>query len=112
LGVAGPTAILALSLHFGAKRFASLLKPRYVLSTWIFTIVVATIWNVRLFAYLWEIAVAASAGYDNLNFVVIRQLFAFPLCALAVYFAIAKPRMGPLVRRFFAFGIAGRHPSA
>src|SRR6202045_5453256 len=28
LGVAGPTAILALSLHFGAKRFAPLLNPQ------------------------------------------------------------------------------------
>jgi hypothetical protein len=99
LGVVGPTAILALSLHFGAKRFAPLLKPQYVLATWIFTVVVATIWNVRLFAYLWEFAVAAPPGYDNLNFVLIRQLFAFPLCALAVYFAIAKPRMGPLVQK-------------
>jgi len=99
LGVAGPTAILALSLHFGAKRFAPLLKPQCVLATWIFTVVVATIWNVRLFAYLWQFAVAAPAGYDNLNFVVIRQFFAFPLCALAVYFAIAKPRMGPLVQK-------------
>ncbi len=50
LGVAGPTAILALSLHFGAKRFAPLLKSPCVLATWIFTVVVATIWNVRLFA--------------------------------------------------------------
>ncbi|MGB6175346.1 MAG: hypothetical protein WBF43_03160, partial [Methylocella sp.] len=37
LGVAGPAAILALSLHFGAKRFAPLLKPHCVLATWIFT---------------------------------------------------------------------------
>ena len=49
-GVAGPTAILALSLHFGAKRFAPLLNPQCVLASWIFTVVVATIWNVRLFA--------------------------------------------------------------
>jgi len=99
LGVAGPAAILALSLHFGAKRFAPLLKPQYVLATWIFTVVVATIWNIRLFAYLWEFAVAAPAGYDNLNFALIRKLLAAPLCALAVYFAIAKPRMGPLVQK-------------
>ncbi|HEY4846861.1 MAG TPA: hypothetical protein VIH87_03460 [Methylocella sp.] len=99
LGVAGPAAILALSFHFGAKRFAPLLKPQYVLAIWIFTIVVATIWNVRLFAYLWEIIVAAPAGYDNINFVLIRMLLAFPLCALAVYFAIVKPRVGPLVQK-------------
>jgi hypothetical protein len=99
IGVAGPTAILALSLHFGAKRFATLLKPQYVLATWIFIIVVATIWNIRVFAHLWEFVVAAPAGYDNVNFALIRKLFAFPLGALAVYFAIVKPRMGPLVQK-------------
>ncbi|MGH6800169.1 MAG: hypothetical protein ACRECZ_01910 [Methylocella sp.] len=99
LGVAGSAAILALSLHFGAKRFAPLLKPQYVFATWIFTIVVATIWDVRLFAYLWEIAVAAPAGYDNLNFSLIRRLVAFPLCAAAVYVAIVKPRIGPVVQK-------------
>jgi hypothetical protein len=99
LGVAGPTAILALSLHFGAKRFAPLFKPQYVLATWIFTIVVATIWNLRLFAHLWEFAVAAPTGYDNVNFALIRRLLAFPFCALAVYFAIVKPRLGPLVQK-------------
>jgi len=99
LGVAGPAAILALFLHFGAKRFAPLLKPQYVLATWIFTIVVATVWNVRLFAYLWQFALAAPAGYDNLNFALIRRLLAFPLCALAVYFAIVKPRMSLLVQK-------------
>jgi hypothetical protein len=99
LGVAGPAAILALCFHFGAQRFAPLLKPQYVFATWIFSVAVATIWNVRIFAYLWEIAVAAPAGYDNINFVLIRKLLAFPLCALAVYFAIAKPRRGPLVQK-------------
>ncbi|MGH6844100.1 MAG: hypothetical protein ACRECU_05140, partial [Methylocella sp.] len=98
LGVAGPTAILALSLHIGAKRFAPLLKPQYVVGTWIFTVVVVTIWNIRHFAYLWEFAVAAPAGYDNINFVFVRQLVAFPVCAAAVYFAIVKPRIGPLAQ--------------
>ncbi|MGH6867355.1 MAG: hypothetical protein ACREDA_00465, partial [Methylocella sp.] len=37
LGAAGPAAILALSFHFGATRFASSLKPQIVLATWIFT---------------------------------------------------------------------------
>ncbi len=78
----------------------------------------ATIWNIRLFAYLWEFVVAAPSGYDNINFVLIRKFVAFPLCALAVYFAIVKPHMGPLVQKgcailllaafFFVFGIAGR----
>src|SRR3984893_6628470 len=99
LGVAGSAAILALSFHFGAKRFAPLLKPQYVLATWIFTVAVVTIWNIRIFAYLWEIVMAAPAGYDNLNFVLIRKLLAFPVCALAVYLAIVKPRMGPLAQK-------------
>jgi hypothetical protein len=99
LGVACSAAILALFLHFGTRWFAPLLKPQYVLGIWIFTIVVATIWDVRLFAYLWEIAVAAPAGYDNLNFSLIRRLLAFPLCAAAVYFAIATPRIGPIVQK-------------
>ncbi len=102
LGVAGPAAILALSLHFGAKRFAPSLRPQYVLATWIFTIAVATIWDIRLFVGLWKFAAAAPAGYDNLNFVVVRQLFAFPLCALAVYFAIVKPSVGPRVQKICA----------
>jgi hypothetical protein len=102
LGIAGPAAILAVSLHFGAKRLAPLLKPRYVLATWMFAIVVATIWNIRVFAHLWELAVAAPAGYDNMNFALIRKLLAFPLCALAVYFAIVKPRRGPLVQKICA----------
>jgi hypothetical protein len=99
LGAAGSAAILALSLQFGTRWFAPLLKRQYVVGIWIFTIVVATIWDVRLFAYLWEIAVAAPAGYDNLNFSLIRQLLAFPLCAVAVYFAIGTPRIGPLVQK-------------
>jgi hypothetical protein len=51
----------------------------------------------------------------------IRQLLALPLCAVAVYFAIVTPRIGPLVQKncailllaaFFSFGIAGRQPCA
>jgi hypothetical protein len=99
LGVAGPAALLAFSFHFGAKRFAPLLKPGFVLATWIFTVAVATIWNIRIFAYIWEIVVAAPPGYDNLDFVLIRKLLAFPLCALAVYSVIVRPRVGPLVQR-------------
>jgi hypothetical protein len=99
LDVAGPVAILALSLHFGTKWFAPSLKPRYVLATWVFTIGIATIWNIRHFAYLWEFAVAAPAGYDNINFAFVRQVLAFPLCAAAVYFTIAKPRIGPVMQK-------------
>ena len=99
LGAAAPAAILALSLHFGAKRFALLLKPQYVLAAWIFTIVVAAIWNVRLVAYPWEFAVAAPTGYGNLELVLVRGILAFPVCALAAYFAIVKPRIGPLLSR-------------
>jgi hypothetical protein len=83
---------------FRRETVRALAQAAILLSTWIFTIVVATVWNVRLFAYLWQFAVAAPAGYDNLNFVLIRRLLAFPLCALAVYFAIVKLRMGLLVQ--------------
>jgi hypothetical protein len=93
-GVAGPAAILALCLHFGAKKFAPLLKPQYVLAAWIFTVVLATIWNVRLLAYPWQFAVAAPAGYGDLDFVLVRGLLTLPLCAFAAYFAIIKPRIG------------------
>jgi hypothetical protein len=96
LGVSGPAAILALCLHFGANRFAPLLKPQYVRAAWIFAVVLATIWNVRLLAYPWQFAVAAPAGYGDLDSVLMKGL-AFPVCALAAYFAIVKPRIGPLV---------------
>jgi hypothetical protein len=96
LGVSGPAAILALCLHFDANRFAPFLKPQYVLGTWIFIVALSTIWNVRLLAYPWQFAVAAPTGYGDLEFVLVRGL-AFPVCALAVYFAIVKPRMGPLM---------------
>lgn len=98
LEIVGPAALLALSLHFGAKWFAPSLKPQYVPATWVFTIAIATIWSIRHFGYLWEFAAAAPAGYDNINFVFVRQLLAFPLCALSVYFVIANPRIGPLVQ--------------
>jgi hypothetical protein len=94
LGVTGPAAILALCFHFGAKRFTPLLKPQYVRAAWILTVVLAAIWNLRLFAHLWEVAVAAPTGYDGFNFVWIRKIFAFPLCALAVFFAVVTQRMG------------------
>ncbi len=97
LGVAAPAAILALSLHFGANRFAATIKPQYVPAAWIFTVVVATIWNVRLLAYPLHFAMAAPAGYGDLDFTLVRGLLAFPLCALAAYFAIVKPRIGPLL---------------
>ena len=99
LEVTGPAAILALSLHFGAKWFAPSLKPQYILATWMLTIVIATIWNIRHFAYLWEFAVAAPAGYDNINFFFVRQILAIPVCALSVYFVIVKPHIGPLVQK-------------
>jgi hypothetical protein len=95
--VASTAAILALCLHFGAKRFQPLLKSQYVLGTWVFTVVVATIWTLRIFAAPWNFAFAAPGGYDNLELVVVRDLLALPLCALAAYFAIVKPRIGSLL---------------
>ena len=91
-------AILALLLHFRAARFAPAIKPPLVLYTWIFTIIVATIWNVRLFAYPWQFAMAAPAGYGDPAFVLVKGFLALPLCALAAYFAIVRPRVAPLLQ--------------
>jgi len=93
--VVGPAALLALLLHFRAARFAPAIKPPLVLYTWIFTVIVATIWNVRLFAYPWQFAMAAPAGYGDPAFVLVKGFLALPLCALAAYFAIVRPRVAP-----------------
>ena len=96
--VVGPAAILALLLHFRAARFAPAIKPRLVLYTWIFAVIVATIWNVRLFAYPWHFAMAAPAGYGDPAFVLVKGFLALPLCALAAYFVIVRPRVAPLLQ--------------
>jgi hypothetical protein len=93
--VAGPAAILALLLHFRAERFASAIKPPLVVYTWIFTVVVSAIWQIRLLAYPWEFAAAAPTDYGNLELVLVKGFLVLPLCALAVYCAVAKPRISP-----------------
>ena len=100
--VAGPAAILALLLHFRAGRFAPAIKTPAVLATWIFTIAVATIWKVRLLAYLWHFSMEAPAGHGNFELLLVRGYLVLPLCTLAVYFAISKPRIG----RFLQGGVA------
>ncbi|HUB63070.1 MAG TPA: hypothetical protein VL996_01230 [Methylocella sp.] len=92
--VAGPAAILALLLHFRAGRFAPAIKTPVVLATWILTIAVATIWKVRLLAYHWHFFMRAPAGQGNFELLLVRGYLVLPLCMLAVYFAIAKPRLG------------------
>lgn len=96
--VAGPAAILALVLHFRARRFAPALRPRLVACVWIFTIGVTAIWQLRLLAYPWQFAMAAPASYGNFQLVLVKGLLAYPLCALAVFFAIRKPRIDPLLQ--------------
>jgi hypothetical protein len=95
--VAGPAAILALLLYFRAARFAPWFTPRRVASVWIFIIPVSILWQIRLYAYLWHFAMASPAGYGNLQMVLIRGFLVLPLCALTVYFALAKPRVSPFL---------------
>jgi len=97
-----PAAILALLLHFRAKRFAPAIKPPAILSTWIFTIVAAAIWKFRLLAYPWHFSMEAPAGHGNFELLIVTGYLAFPLCALAVYFALAKPRISPFLHGGFA----------
>jgi len=102
--VVGPAAILALLLHFRATRFAPAIKPPLVLYTWIFTFIVATIWNVRLFAYPWQFAMAAPAGYGDPAFVLVKGFLALPLAPLRLISpssSRASPRSCKSVLRFF-----------
>jgi hypothetical protein len=95
--VAGSAAILALLFHFGSKRHTASVTDRLVAYVWIFAVAVATIWQVRLLAYPWKFFAAAPVEYTNFEFVLAKGL-AFPLCALAAYFAIVRPRMSSLVQ--------------
>src|SRR5438874_2174566 len=70
--VAGPAAILALCFHFGASRFAPGLTPKLVPCTWIFTVVTAVIWKVRLLAYPWHFSMEAPAGHGNFELLIVR----------------------------------------
>ena len=97
LEVAAPAAILALLLRFRAAHFAPWFTPRRVATVWTFTLGVSAIWQLRLYAYLWHFAMAAPAGYGNPELVLMRGLLVLPLCALTVFFAIAKPRINPFL---------------
>lgn len=97
--VAAPAAILALVLYFRAERYPALLNEKLVAYVWIFAIAVATIWHVRLLAYPWNFYIATPVGYGNFELVLVKGVLAIPLCALAVYFAIARPRISPLLQR-------------
>ncbi len=99
--VAGPAAILALLLHFRAARFAPFIKPPLAVGVWIFTIVVGAIWQLRLFAYPWQFALASPAGYGDPAYVLVKGFLALPLCGLAAYFAIVRPRVSPLLQTGF-----------
>ncbi|HXW71339.1 MAG TPA: hypothetical protein VEK34_07865 [Methylocella sp.] len=92
-GLGVVAAILALFLHFRQSRFSPAIKPAHVLCAWIFTIVIATVWRVRLLAYLWHFSMAAPAGHGRFELLLIRGYFVLPICALAVYLALKKPRI-------------------
>ncbi len=91
--VVGSAAILALLLYCRAARFASWFTPRRVVAVWIFIIAVSILWQLRLYTYLWHFAMSSPAGYGNLQMVLIRWFLVLPLCAITIYFVVAKPRM-------------------
>ncbi|MGQ0446572.1 MAG: hypothetical protein ACT4O2_15995 [Beijerinckiaceae bacterium] len=101
-GVAAPATFLALVLHFGAKWFAPAVKPQFALATWVFTVVAGAIWQLRLVSQPWHIAMAAPAGYGDPVLVLLKGFLAFPVCGLAAYFAVARPRVAPLLQTSFA----------
>ncbi|MGH6841290.1 MAG: hypothetical protein ACREDV_04245, partial [Methylocella sp.] len=101
-GVAAPATIMALALHFGAKQFAPAIKPQYALATWVFTVVAGAIWQLRLVWQPWQIAMAAPAGYGDPALVLLKGFLAFPVCGLAAYFAIVRPRFASLLQTIFA----------
>ncbi len=96
--VAGPAAILALRLNFRAERYAAMLTARLVAHVWIFAIAVVTISQLRLLVHAWDFYAAKPAGYGNFEFVLARGVLAIPLCALAAYFAILRPRVSPFLQ--------------
>lgn len=64
--------------------------------------VAAAIWKFRLLAYPWHFSMEAPAGHGNFELLIVTGYLAFPLCALAVYFALAKPRISPFLHGGFA----------
>jgi hypothetical protein len=106
LSVAPVAAILALYLHFGEGRFEALLKARFVPGIWVFTLAVSAIWQLRLFAHPWQFSVDAPAGYGNPILTLVAYLFPLPICSLAAYFAIVRPRIFPWLQSGFALLLA------
>jgi hypothetical protein len=100
--LAALAGILALYLYVCQNRYASLLKARFVPAVWLFTLVVSAIWQIRLFGSAWQYFVAAPAHYGCLLLILVKCLLPLPLCFLATYLAIAKPRVAPGLKACFA----------
>lgn len=94
-GVAAPALVVALVFYFGAKGLALAVNPRLVIFAWMFAVPVAMIWQFRLFAYPWQFAMTAPAGYGDPSVIFVRGYLAYPVCALGAYFAICRPRAVP-----------------
>jgi hypothetical protein len=104
--VASVAAILALYLHFGERRFEPLLKARFVPAIWLFTLAVSAIWQLRLSAFPWHFSMNAPEGYGDSLSVLVKYLLPLPVCALAVYFTIVRPRISPWLQSGFALLLA------
>jgi hypothetical protein len=105
--VASVAAILAFYLHFGERRFEPLLKARFVPAIWVFTLAVSAIWQLRLSAFPWHFSMNAPEGYGDTLSVLVKYLLPLPVCALAAYFAIVRPRISPWLQTGFALLLAG-----
>lgn len=96
--------ILALYLYVCQNRYATLLKARFVPAVWLFALGMSAIWQVRLFGSAWQYFMAAPAHYGYPLLILVKCLLPLPLCFLAAYLAIAKPRVAPLpLARFAVF---------
>lgn len=101
--VAGPAAVLALVFHFRPSRYAHFCTHRRLAAVWAFVIGVSAIWQARTLSFPWHFALASPPGYGMRELVLIKGYLVLPLCALAVYFAIAKPRIGAFLQCGAAF---------
>jgi hypothetical protein len=102
LQIAAAAAILALYLYFNRNRYESLLKVRFVPAIWLLTLGVSVIWQLRLFGGPWQYFLDAPAHYGCVLLVLVRCLLPLPLCLLAAYLAITKPRIPVRVQARFA----------
>ncbi|MCI0467102.1 MAG: hypothetical protein L0Y57_08875 [Beijerinckiaceae bacterium] len=95
--VAFPASLLALGLYFGSGRYAKALTSRAAATAWIIAGIACLAWTGRAAIWYWQFFGSAPPNYGNPATLLNSEIFVFPLCALAAYFATAKPRIGPLL---------------